>query len=115
MNETKARPANELESGLLNLLLASDFQGAEALRAQIHACSVRTIDQEGSFQIITPVASKAAVKFTVPVELSGADTDGAGVHVLLHVVDGFATEVEIYKDSPTPISKLPTDWKIIVY
>ena len=115
MRYSKDRPANALETGLLNRLLDSNFQGVEALRDQVHACAVRTVDDEGSFQIITSVTTKALVKFRVPVELSGVDTDGIGVHVLLHVVDGVATEVEIYKDSPTPIVSLPSDWTKIVY
>ncbi len=40
-------------------------------------------------------------------EAQAPDSDGIHVHFLLHVVSGFAAELEIYKDDGTPIGRLP--------
>jgi hypothetical protein len=43
----------------------------------------------------------------VPVEGSGSDTDGVPIHLLVHVVDGLAVELEIYKADGSPILSMP--------
>lgn len=53
----------------------------------------------------------AQVKSRVPVELLNWH---AGIHVLLHVVGGIATEVEIYTDDGSDIARLPENWEIFV-
>jgi hypothetical protein len=44
------------------------------------------------------------------------DEDGVHVHFLLHVVEGFAKELEFYKDDGTPIKRMPhpSELEIIV-
>jgi hypothetical protein len=60
--------------------------------------------------------NRAAVKKRIPVEAEGLDEDGITVHFLLHVVDGFATELEVYKDDGSLIKRRPSpnDLKVIV-
>ena len=43
----------------------------------------------------------------VPVEGSGSDSDGVPIYVLVHVVDGLAVELEIYKADGSPILSMP--------
>ncbi|WP_147329543.1 DUF6984 family protein [Paraburkholderia sp. DHOC27] len=102
------------ERALMDLLTAPDFPGAGEIREQLRSCNVRQIDAEGSLglQIQNPV--RASVIARVPVELSAPDTDGVDVHVLLHVVNGICQEIEIYKDAPGPIGKLPERWRYFV-
>ena len=50
---------------------------------------------------------QATVLKRIPVEASGKDQDGVQIHVLLHVLDGAAKELEIYKDDGSPILRMP--------
>jgi hypothetical protein len=34
--------------------------------------------------------------------------------VLLHVIDGIASEIQVYKDAPTPIAAWPSHWDVTV-
>jgi hypothetical protein len=43
----------------------------------------------------------------VPVEAVAPDSDGVPVHFLLHVVDGLAREVEVFREDSAPIRRLP--------
>jgi len=98
-------------------LLAADFPGKEEIARQLADCRVRIIDDEGSLELEPSDAAKSAmVEKRIPVEAEGIDEDGIHVHVLLHVVKGFAAELEIYKDDGTPIRRMPSacDLKVIV-
>ena len=44
-----------------------------------------------------------AVVQRVPVEAEAEDIDGVTVHVLLHVIDGYIDELEIYRDDSAPL------------
>ncbi|WP_049813579.1 DUF6984 family protein [Paraburkholderia fungorum] len=102
------------ERELMDLLAAPDFPGVEQIREQLRSCNVRSIDDEGSLGLQIQNAATASVITRVPVELYAPDTDGFDVHVLLHVVDGICQEIEIYKDAPGPIRKLPEKWNWFV-
>jgi len=108
------RPPSEAEQNLLNLLTAADFPGAAAARQQLSACLVRPLDSEGSLQLQVPATPLADVKFRIPVELYANDLDGTPVHVLLHVINGRCSELEIYKDAPTPVLALPSQWEYFI-
>jgi len=102
------------ERVLLSRLTEPDFIGAAQIREQLSACQARTIDPEGSFEVRVKSRLPARVFFRVPVELAAKDRDGGGIHVLLHVVDGIATAIEVYKDTPTPIAAWPSHWDVVV-
>jgi hypothetical protein len=102
------------ERGLVKQLTQLDFIGAPQLREQLEACEARTVDPEGSFELRVNNKAPARVFYRVPVELQARDRDGTPIHVLLHVVDGIAREVEVYKDAPTPIAAWPSHWDILV-
>lgn len=99
---------------LVGRLAQPDFIGAAEIREQLSGCQARTLDREGSFELRVKNRSPARVFFRVPVELAGKDRDGVGIHVLLHVVDGIAQQIEVYKDEPTPITTWPSHWDVVV-
>jgi hypothetical protein len=69
---------------------------------------VLDIDSYGSIRLRPSAAAhRAPVHTRVPVEGNGTDSDGVPVHVLLHVVDGLAVELEIYKADGSPILSMP--------
>lgn len=84
------------EHELAVALLSQPFSGRDALMAQLEDAQARTIDTDGSFALRV-TAPPAKVLFRVPVTGSTRDPDGVGVEVLLHVLDGFMSEVEIYR------------------
>ena len=102
------------ERGLVQQLTQADFTGADQIREQLEACQARTIDPEGSFELRVKRRPPARVFFRVPVELHARDSDGAGIHVLLHVLDGIVREVEVYKDTSAPIAAWPSQWDVLV-
>lgn len=100
----KYRSFSLQESKLLRKLLSIDFPGRDELQAQLGMAECRRIDKNGSLQIRMGVGSRpAAVIARVPVEGSVLDGDGVVVHVLLHVVNGYMNELEIYKEDGSEV------------
>jgi hypothetical protein len=58
--------------------------------------SVTGLDANGSLRLSTHVPTPAIVDRRIPIEGSYVDSDGVRVHVLLHVVDGYLEEFEVY-------------------
>lgn len=105
------------EREVMQKLLAADFPGQREIAAQLANCRVRTIDDEGSLELeLSDAAKPAMVERRIPVEAEGVDEDGIYVHVLLHVVKGFAKELEVYKDDGSAIRRIPSacDLKVVV-
>jgi hypothetical protein len=103
------------EEGLLALLLSAEFAGKEAIARQLGSAQVRVIDSEGSLALRVSSSERADVKHRIPVEAEAHDRDGVMVHMLLHVVDGVVSELEIYKEDSSPILDLPpaNEWHLI--
>ena len=98
-------------------LLAADFIGREEVAHQLNGCRVRIIDDEGSLELEPSEAAKpAAVEKRIPVEGDAVDEDGIHVHLLLHVVNGFVSELEVYKDDGSTIKRMPRpdDLEVVV-
>jgi hypothetical protein len=91
------------EQAILARLLEPSFPGREELMVQLVYCRVRTIDSEGSFSIQVLEGKSAPVNRRIPIEAEVEDTDKIIIHMLLHVVDGWAKELEIYKDDGSEI------------
>ncbi len=49
----------------------------------------------------------ANVRHRIPVEAEGIDLDGIKIYFLLHVIHGFISELEIYREDSKPIRSLP--------
>jgi hypothetical protein len=115
--EQHFREPTRTEAEVIQRLLAADFPGKEDIVEQLAGCRVRTIDDEGSLELeLSHVSKPAAVEKRIPVEADAVDEDGIHVHFLLHVVNGFAKELEIYKDDGTSIRRMPCadDLEVIV-
>jgi hypothetical protein len=102
------------ERGLVQQLTQHDFIGAVQLREQLEVCEARTVDADGSFELRVKNRTPARVFYRVPVELEARDRDGTPIRVLLHVVDGIASQINVYKDAPTPIAAWPSHWDVVV-
>lgn len=106
--EEGSRSPSSAEAEIIDRLLAADFPGKDQIADQLRNYRVRTIDDDGSLELrVTSAAPAANVEKRIPGEAQASDVDGIHVHFLLHVVNGFAAELEIYKDDGTPIARLP--------
>lgn len=97
------RPLHPSERELLAALLAQPFPGNEALAVQIAQATARPIDGDGSLELSVGGAPAAAVTRRIPVEAEAEDRDGVTIHVLLHVVDGYAIELEVFREDSAPV------------
>jgi hypothetical protein len=97
------RPPSENEESLVSALLSPDFPARAALQAQWARAIVRPIDADGSLEVKVEGGPLAEVEVRVPVEAALEDSDGTTVHVLLHVVDGYMREVEVYREDSEPV------------
>jgi hypothetical protein len=109
------------ERRIVDNLLAKDFPGRAEIAAQCADALVKVIDEDGSFAIRPAgVAPRASVRQRVAIEAFYPDREGAEglaaeeaaflvpcVHVLLHVRDGSAHLIEIYKNDGSPIEIAP--------
>lgn len=99
------------ERSLLFFLLESHFPGRDELKAQAQTAKVSGECVPGCPSIFLVVDREkvipAPVTKRVPVEAEGADADGVKVHVLLHVVGGYLSELEMFREDPLPISIVP--------
>src|SRR5262245_59248698 len=111
------RQPTSVENQIIQRLLMPEFPGKLELVKQLAGCVVRKIDENGSLEIkLQHSCVPAPVTKRVPVEAEATDEDGVRVHVLLHVVNGFIREIEIYKDDGSAIKRLPnaTDFDLLV-
>lgn len=113
---TESRAPSPHERSMVMALLRDEFPGRQALLEQIPDLAVAPIDAEGSLRLEV-TGQRAEVKVRVSVEAMFEDVDGVTIHVLLHVVDGLMTELEVYKeDLTTPRRDLaPEDFRLIVF
>jgi len=96
------------ERELLNALLAQEFPGHNALSGQLASARARTIVDNPSLDLQVKGGLAADVERRIPIEAEVEDADGVSVHILLHVVDGFMKELEIYREDSRPLMR-PVD------
>ena len=114
------RQPSAAELAILSKLLESDFPGRGRLSEQLHGLQVKTIDEEGSLSLrVAPHLVPADLQKRIVAEGYYTDADASPadllhVHVLLHVVDGFLAEMEIYKDDGSAIIKPPAAEDLIL-
>ncbi|WP_428940190.1 DUF6984 family protein [Fontivita pretiosa] len=117
MCEDDFREPTSGEQAMLMKLLERPFPGRDALLTQVPRCRVRTLHQDGTFEIYVAGGLEAGnVNQRVPVEVRDADDDGVPVDILLHVVNGRLAELEIVKLDGSPIRKTldPNKWQPVV-
>jgi hypothetical protein len=110
--EPRFRPITPAEKRLVLKLLEVDFPGNSELRLQLSGVLAKRIEEDGTllFEVRSDVL--APVRRRVPVEAWYSDVNskplvGPFVRILLHVVAGKLSELEIYKDDGSPIIKKP--------
>lgn len=100
------------ELALLRRLLSQPFRGAEELRSQAEAALLSRADSRGSpaWRIQIPrTIQRAEVSHRTPAgaEWVAPDVDGCMVHFVVHVVDGYLDEVEVFREDGGPLNRLP--------
>lgn len=104
---TEFRDVRPDEADLLRALMSEDFPGRPELDAQLEDVIVKQIDDNGSLCLRTSVAEPAPVERRIPVEASYEDADGIRVHLLLHVIEGYVDELEVYRDDSASVISSP--------
>lgn len=106
---TTPRKLNKQERSLIFHLLSISFPGCNELQEQIDESLVLyeceycpTIEL-----IVNRSATNAQVRRRVPVEGEGFDEDGVKIHFLVHVVEGYLSEIEFFRDDSERIRQLP--------
>lgn len=107
MDNSEWRPPSDYERQIMERLLSVEFPGVQDLRNQLAACLVMPSGGYGTVKIQSKCPLAAKVVDRVPVEAVADDADGYGIHYLLHVIDGFAEELEVYTDTLLDIIKTP--------
>jgi hypothetical protein len=97
----KARPAAPDERWLLDRLLEENFRGREEVRKQLADVRIIAQGKHDSRTLLfappTRTIPPADTEWRVPVDATMADDDGTEIEILLHVVDGYVEELEIYR------------------
>jgi len=110
------RPLTDWERRvILRLLMERPFAGREELLAQLDEVAAKPIDEDGSVSLQCSCPVKASVVARIPVEGEAQDRDGMKIHYLLHVVDGWMNELEVYKDDSSRVLRQaePEDLKVL--
>ena len=107
MSDATFRDLTTVERSILDRLLQDPFPGRDEISNQLNTCKVKPIDENGSLKFEVTAGKKASVKNRIPTEGEAKDRDGMPVFLLLHVVDGFVTELEIYRGDSAKVLGLP--------
>jgi hypothetical protein len=104
-----SRQLNEYELVLLQHLLCIDFPGRDQLSQHLLGTTVRyeckyclTVEFE-----VSAGYPRAELKRRMPVEAQGLDADGVRIHYLLHTIDGRFAELEVFREDPRDVQRLP--------
>jgi hypothetical protein len=105
MTTSKWRDLSPTEQQILDKLLSPEFPGKAKLAIQAKGCLATPLDDDGGIKLRPACSLPPAleIKSRVPTEGEFPDSDGIVVHVLLHVIDGFIDELEIYKEDGSEI------------
>jgi hypothetical protein len=118
IEERDFRKLSDNERRVLEKLLREEFPGCSSLRDQLMSIAARSADENGSAWLRSAEgAEPAATAKRIPVEADYDDEDGVTVHVLLHVLNGFMDELEIFREDSGPLLE-PVDadkLRVLVY
>lgn len=104
------RPLSRAERELLDWLLDVPLAGRDSLRLQAAVVQVADEWPDGptvDLVVDRGAAPPAAVVDRVPTEADGRDPYGVLVGVLLHVLDGYLAELEVFSQEGPPVRALP--------
>lgn len=116
MSEQEARPLTANERLLIARLLETPFPGSDAVADQLQNCRVVPVGSNGTLDFVIGTGPKAEVRSSVPVEAEAEDIDGTTIHLLLHVIEGTALGIEVYKEDSSQVIKMPrpSDLRIFI-
>lgn len=101
------------ERQLLNRLLREPFAGCDELKIQLADVRIVARGKHDTRTLVfapPPAGSpRADTESRVPVDAMMSDDDGVNIEILLHVVDGYAKELEIYRVDGAPITRRALD------
>jgi hypothetical protein len=98
------------ERAILDNLLSANFPGKQMLQKQAASALVseECEDCKTIKLVVDHVIDNAAeVKRRIPIEAEADDVDGKKIHFLLHVVNGFIDELEIFREDSNTIKRFP--------
>ncbi|HTU79115.1 MAG TPA: hypothetical protein VMF09_10190 [Solirubrobacteraceae bacterium] len=97
----RPRDLRDGERALLSQLLAQSFNGRNEIAAQLRGAQViaEGVGDTRTLRFAPPPGDVPPVPtaLRIPVEGIADDADGVAITVLLHVVDGWVTELEVYR------------------
>jgi hypothetical protein len=102
------RSLNIDERRMLSALLARDFAGVDALRAQIARLMVADEREESVIlRVDARVTTRYPGQLRVPVFAEGLDRSGQPIEFNLHVIDGQLNALELVKHESRPVMRWP--------
>lgn len=96
--EPDEKGANEKVTMWINILLAKDFIGRDIIYNQLHEAmyEMHIACEYISIRLTTTSHARFPFEVRVPIGMEAKQKDGNIVDFLLHMVDGFIDELEIY-------------------
>lgn len=111
------RELSKVEQDVLSRLLSAEFQGSQTLRIQASKVKVTEECKDCltiGLEVPQDNSLRADVRWTIPVEAEGLDLDSVNIHFLLHVVDGFLDELEIFREDLSKVVQLPQPDQLVI-
>lgn len=115
MEPKRFREMNIWERRLVDKLLETPFPGSRDLAIQLRDSLVCSIDENGSVDFLVSTKKKVTVHNPIPVEAEAEDSDGITIHLLLHVIDGIARGIEVYKEDSSDVIKFPDPTALLLF
>jgi hypothetical protein len=105
----------EYELAVLQRLLETDFSGRDVIAEQVKHLIVRQIDLSGTLEFHHHDASESIAESHIPAAGEADDMDGVKILFLLHVAQGKAKKLEIYREDHSPPKRLPPPEELRVF
>jgi|SRR5215212_5628341 len=115
MTDQQAREMTANERLLIARLLETPFPGSDAVAEQLQNCLVLPVGSSGTLDFLIGTGRRAEVRTSVPVEAEAEDIDGITIHLLLHVIEGTARGLEVYKEDSSQVIKMPAPSKLRIF
>ena len=107
---TPARMITDRERAVLAFMITRLISGYDELLGQLAAACVTMECRHCASIILTvdqAVTQPSPFAVRVPMMAESKDTDGMSCQLLLHIVEGYLDELEIWRGDPGPIRALP--------
>jgi hypothetical protein len=110
---TEIRKLSARERDILERMFSQLPDAGGDLSKQLKDVKVSVIDQDGSVRFLINSSERAScISDRVPVTAIFDDDDGVPIYLLLHIVDGRLSELEVYKADGSQIITRPEAAKL---